>query len=129
MFSNQVDFEAAEFNSRTVFADAKFEISVPDFRDAKLREATEWHGASPKNNEAIQQHIYAYERLKAEMERLKKHEEEQFFFAKELRARRAREPRWLKRLPNYAYEILSDCGASRGRPFGFSFCGLSAPPY
>lgn len=120
-FSDDADFMAAEFKSLTRFAGAKFQTAVPDFRDAKLSEATEWHGAtwppSPKDREAAQQQVYAYERLKAEMERLKKHADEQFFFAKELRARRALETRGsLQWLLNYAYEISSDYGQSVGWP-------------
>lgn len=51
------------------------------------------------------------------MERLKKHEDEQFFFANESRARRALETRWsLQWLLNYAYEISSGYGQSVGCP-------------
>jgi hypothetical protein len=57
-----------------------------------MHEATKWHGASwPKpswNKEEAQNQVYAYERLKQEMEQRKKHEDEQRFFRKELRARR-----------------------------------------
>ena len=92
-FDRKTVFSGSEFTSRTMFAGVKFRRSVPDFRDAKLSEATEWHGVEwppiPRNSFDAQQQIYAYERLKAEMERLKKHDDEQFFFAKELRVRRA----------------------------------------
>jgi uncharacterized protein YjbI with pentapeptide repeats len=131
-FSNQTSFENAVFSGPTIFLDSEFkaytdfanlrlESSVPDFRGAKLHEATEWHGASwprpPKDKAEVQKQVYAYERLKAEMERLKKHEDEQFFFAKELRARRALErPGSLKWLLNYAYEKLSGYGLSMERP-------------
>src|SRR5258705_1686590 len=61
--------------------------------------------------------VYAYERLKQEMERLKKHEDEQRFFRRELRARRGLETTlsggWLL---NFLYEALSDYGQSVGRP-------------
>lgn len=56
-----------------------------------MHEATEWHGATfpkPPGKKGAQQQVYAYERLKQEMERLKKHEDELTFFRKELRARR-----------------------------------------
>jgi uncharacterized protein YjbI with pentapeptide repeats len=89
-FRGPVLFENAEFEARTVFAGARFERHVPDFRGAEMHEATEWHGvvwpAPPK--EDAQEQVYAYERLKLEMERLKKHDDEQMFFRKELRARR-----------------------------------------
>lgn len=120
-FSYYADFMGAEFKLWTFFAGAKFKTFVPDFRDAKLCEAIEWHGtewpAPPTDKEEAQQQIYAYERLKLEMERLKKHADEQFFFAKELRARRALERRGsLKWLLNYAYELSSDYGQSVALP-------------
>lgn len=56
------------------------------------------------------------------MERLKKHADEQFFFAKELRARRALEKRGsLRWLFNYAYEISSSYGQSVGIPIYWLF--------
>jgi len=134
-FLGKPDFTACEFKSYTWFAGTKFLSHAPDFRDAKLREAMEWHDARwpglPKDKEAAQQQVYAFERLKAEMERLKKHEDEQFFFAKELRARRA--SLWFKWrdrnrelgkransafgwLMNWAYATFSGYGLSIGRP-------------
>jgi hypothetical protein len=127
-FSGQADFAAATFSGANIFQDttffglttfagALFENEVPDFRDAKLKEATEWHYATwpppPKDKDAAQKQVYAYERLKMEMEKLKKHEDEQFFFKKELRARRALSPFWSgARLFNWLYEITSDYGHS-----------------
>jgi hypothetical protein len=126
---------------------AQFGMHAPDFRDAKLREATEWHDArwplSPGGKEAAQEQIYAYERLKAEMERQKKHEDEQFFFSKELHARRAllwfrchdsRRPigerlrfafGWLL---NAAYATFSGYGLSIGKPLAWliTLCILCA---
>jgi uncharacterized protein YjbI with pentapeptide repeats len=134
-FFGDSDFMACEFKSHTSFAGAKFRSHAPDFRDARLREATEWHDAewppSPTNEEAAQDQVYAYERLKAEMERLKKHEDEQFFFAKELHARRTL--LWFKSrdgncaireraksafgvLLNWAYEVFGGYGLSIGSP-------------
>ncbi|MDP3555395.1 pentapeptide repeat-containing protein [Methylocystis sp.] len=144
-FLNDIFFQGAVFESETYFFEAKFQKSVPDFRDAKLREATEWHDATwpdpPHDADGAYWQLYTYERLKAEMERLKKHEDEQFFFAKELRARRAllwftalnkaprtagayRKPwafskrinagfRWLL---NRSYYFFSGYGLSIGRP-------------
>ncbi len=120
-FSGDADFMSVEFKSHTLFVGAKFKTNVPDFRDAILREATEWDCAKwpppPKDKDKAQRQVYAYERLKLEMERLKKHADEQFFFAKELRARRALEPRGsLQWLLNYAYDISSGYGQSVGWP-------------
>ncbi len=121
-FSGLADFVNAEFTATTVFAHVHFRTSVPDFRGAMTHEATEWHGANwppaPLDKDAAQAQVYAYERLKQEMERLKKHEDEQSFFRKELRARRGLYPLgsgpWLL---NYLYEWSSDYGQSVGQPF------------
>jgi hypothetical protein len=131
MFSSNANFIDAKFSGPTLFAGAHFQTCAPDFRGAILHEATEWHGVSwpvmhegcrshglrvppqPIDKKAAQAELYAYERLKQEMERLKKHKDEQLFFCKELRAQRALEPRgswewWL----NYAYESTSGYGQS-----------------
>jgi uncharacterized protein YjbI with pentapeptide repeats len=120
-FSGVASFIGAEFKSQTSFAGVNFQ-GVPDFRNATLREATEWHGVewplSPTNRDEAQQQVYAYEKLKAEMERLKKHVDEQMFFAKELRARRALEPFLsLKWLLYFVYEQFGGYGQSVVRPF------------
>jgi len=142
-FSGDAKFINAEFTANTVFADARFETAVPDFRGAKMHEATEWHGVSwpsaPRDKDTAQAQVYAYERLKQEMERLKKYEDEQFFFRKELRARRGlispqfffrKELRARRRLVspgfgawllNYFYEASSDYGQSIGRPLLWLF--------
>jgi uncharacterized protein YjbI with pentapeptide repeats len=129
-------FNGAEFKYRTFFTHTEFRGAVPDFRDAKLSEVTEWHGATwpPAPHERVtawdhayafsrvapQDQVYAYEKLKAEMERLKKHADEQFFFAKELRARRALEPALsLKWLLYFAYEKFGGYGQSVVRPLIF----------
>lgn len=119
-FSREANFVNAKFSSMTTFANAIFETHVPDFRGATLHEATEWHGViwpKPPSQEDAQQQVYAYERLKLEMERLKKHEDEQTFFRKELRARRGLfrvfSGAWLL---NFIYQATSDYGNSIVRP-------------
>ena len=119
-FSAQINFINSEFTSKTIFANANFN-NVPDFRGAKMHEATEWHGIAwpsvPIDKENAQDQVYKYERLKQEMERLKKHEDEQFFFRKELRVRRKLMPLWsVARFLNYLYEALSDYGQSTNKP-------------
>jgi uncharacterized protein YjbI with pentapeptide repeats len=116
-FSKDADFINAEFTTVTYFADVKFRTFTPDFRGAKMHEGTEWRDVSwppvSRHKYTMQRQVYAYERLKQEMERLKKHEEEQSFFRKELRARRELMPRWSGAwLLNYAYEISSGYGQS-----------------
>jgi hypothetical protein len=106
----------------TSFAHAIFENRVPDFRGANMHEATEWHDVTwpkpPTGQDDAQEQVYRYERLKQEMERQKKHEDEQKFFRRELRARRALHPAWSgSRLLNSIYEITSNYGDSFSRPF------------
>ena len=121
-FASSVDFVNATFARSAIFASAHFDGWVPDFRGAKMHPATEWHDATwpkPPSTEAhARQQVYAYERLKQEMEQLKKHEDEQTFFRRELRARR----RLLWVLPgewllNVIYSWASDYGNSFLRPF------------
>ena len=125
-FSKSILFVNAKFSANTIFANARFESRVPDFRGATMHEATEWHGVvwpQPTRNVAdAQNQVYAYERLKQEMERLKKHEDEQSFFRRELRVRRglARvlSGSWLL---NLAYEAFSAYGMSVSRPLFWLF--------
>jgi hypothetical protein len=86
-----------------------------------MHEATEWHGViwpkPPKNKTDAQQQVYAYERLKQEMEQKKKHEDEQRFFGRELRARRELlRPLSVEWLLNVIYQWSSDYGLSFIRP-------------
>ena len=61
--------------------------------------------------------VSAYERLKQEMEKLKKHEDELFFFSKELSARRELQKRWsFEWWMNFLYEWTSNYGNSVTRP-------------
>ena len=125
------NFVNAKFLSATGFSNAAFRSAVPRFFGATLHEGTTWHGvewppATSNRDEddgdkmdAAQEQVYAYERLKQEMEKLKKHEDEQFFFRKELRARRElctwRETYWWL---NFLYEKLSNYGYGVVRPLG-----------
>jgi hypothetical protein len=133
VFCDHVRFCNAKFTSNTSFADVRFHSRVPDFRGATLHEATEWHGATwprpparelptPGNTSSAQEQVYSYERLKQEMERLKKHEDEQNFFRMELRARRGLvrtlSGSWLL---NFIYQVLSGYGTSISRPLGWLF--------
>ncbi|WP_041409482.1 pentapeptide repeat-containing protein [Sinorhizobium fredii] len=117
----RVSFTNVRFEAGGRFRGATFVKCVPDFRGAVLHEATEldgvtWPAIFNKGTDQ-QANLYAYERLKLEMERLKKHEDEQFFFRQELRVRRALmkpwSPGWLL---NSAYEKVSGYGESIMRP-------------
>jgi hypothetical protein len=120
-FFGEIYFVNTKFATRTMFDRTDFGSHVPDFRGATMHDATEWHGARwpepPRDSKTAQAQVYAYERIKQEMERLKKHEDEQRFFRRELRARRGLETTlsggWLL---NFLYEALSDYGQSVGRP-------------
>lgn len=117
LFNEQCDFVGCDFKSPAFFDEVRFHRCAPDFRDASLCEATVWHDtvwpACPIDRPTALQQVYAYERLKAEMERLKKHADEQYFFAKELRARRQLEKRLSARwILNWAYEIFGGFGQS-----------------
>jgi uncharacterized protein YjbI with pentapeptide repeats len=125
-FSGSANFINTKFTANTNFADARFEREVPDFRGATMHEATEWHGVTwpkPSRNKAdAQDQVYAYERLKQEMERLKKYEDEQNFFRRELRARRRLV--WTLSGPwflNFVYQVSSDYGNSLVRPLLWLF--------
>jgi uncharacterized protein YjbI with pentapeptide repeats len=129
-FLSSIQFDDATFEARTIFAGAHFKGQVPDFRGATMHAATEWHDAiwpkPPWRKKAAQQQVYAYERLKQEMEQLKKHEDEQKLFRRELRARRrllwTHPGEWLL---NVVYQALSDYGNSWKRPL-FCLIGIIA---
>jgi hypothetical protein len=127
-FHRAANFINTKFSSTTQFSEVVYRSAVPKFFGATLHEGTEWHGVewpSPTPNldddddkeDTAQQQVYAYERLKQEMEKLKKHEDEQFFFRKELRARRElhtwRSTYWWL---NFLYEKLSNYGYGVVRP-------------
>ena len=134
-FDFDSDFVNTKFLSITAFSEAVFHSAVPQFFGATLHEGTAWHGAvwpppTPHRGDngvkkrAAQEQVYAYERLKQEMEKLKKHEDEQFFFRKELRARRELYPRISTyRVLNFLYELLSNYGYDVLRPLAW-FGGL-----
>jgi uncharacterized protein YjbI with pentapeptide repeats len=92
-FLSGLIFRNTKFAGSTIFSETRFKNNVPDFRGATMHEATEWNDSiwprAPREKDSAQYHVHRYERLKLEMERLKKHEDEQRFFRRELRARRA----------------------------------------
>ena len=127
-FDSDANFVNTKFLSTTGFSDAVFRSAVPRFFGATLHEGTEWHGVEwppaianrhddGDRKDAAQEQVYAYERLKQEMEKLKKHEDEQFFFRKELRAWRELYT-WRSTYGglNFLYEKLSNYGYGVVRP-------------
>ncbi len=136
-FSSNAVFINSKLGGRTTFTAAIFETEVPDFRGATLHEATEWDDvrwpppfdgprvfsdrwSTQAEIEAARQQVYAYQRLKQEMEKLKKHEDELRFFSLELRAKRgtfrALSLNWCL---NFLYRVTSNYGQSVGLPFAW----------
>ncbi|MGF9764600.1 pentapeptide repeat-containing protein [Microvirga sp. 0TCS3.31] len=117
-FFSEVSFINAEMKGPTSFG-ASFRNSPPDFSGAKLHEGTDWYRAEwpseAKDLEQAVRFVQAYERLKLEMDRLKKHEDELDFFAREMQSRRVLRGGW-KGLPIGVYELISDFGRSYLRP-------------
>lgn len=119
-FEDEASFHNSEFRAVVLFDAAWFHKEVPDFRGAKLHEATSWHGARwpdpPKTRIAALRQIDRYGRLKQEMAALKKGDLERYFFRYELRARRGTSEVWYHaisfRMLNFLYEKTSNYGDS-----------------
>ena len=134
-FSKANFFTGAYFNDlkmkgETSFEDATFEMAPPRFFGAELHEGTVWplskDWPTPKKKDEGKEFVRAYERLKLEMDRLKKHEDELNFFALELQSRRVLLGRWsLGGLAIALYGVISDYGRSYLRPLVWLF-GLVA---
>jgi uncharacterized protein YjbI with pentapeptide repeats len=120
-FSGSADFVNAEMKGPTTFDDVRFS-EPPRCFNAKLHEGTTWHGVAwpetPKNVTRARRFIDAYERLKLEMDKLKKHEDELKFFALEQQCRGVVHGFWNGRLPNAIYWCVGDYGRSYVRPLG-----------
>jgi uncharacterized protein YjbI with pentapeptide repeats len=125
-FFHQAILINAKFGGQTLFSKTLFKNCVPDFHGASLHEGTEWHDARwpwpPNGRYAAQDQVYNYERLKQEMERLKKHDDELRFFGMELRARRGlTRPLSADWYLNFAYQASSNYGLSVWRPLVWLF--------
>jgi hypothetical protein len=97
-FQSRASFVNAEMKSQTWFEAATFSSEPPLFFGAKLHEGTVWRDVDwpdpPSDAVKASEFVDAYERLKLEMDRLKKHEDELDFFACELRSRRVQCGDW-----------------------------------
>jgi uncharacterized protein YjbI with pentapeptide repeats len=117
-FAATVSFVNAEMKNATDFDDVTF-AHPPRCFNTKLHEGTTWHGvrwpAPPQDAALAQQFVNAYEGLKLEMDKLKKHGDELDFFALEQQCRRVVLGRW-RSLPIALYGFLSDYGRSYARP-------------
>jgi hypothetical protein len=108
----------AEMKGMTLFDGAKFS-APPWCYNTKLHEGTTWHGVqwpeTPRNVDRAREFVGAYERLKLEMDRLKKHNEELDFFARELHCRRMLLGFW-RGFPLTLYGALCGYGRYYMRP-------------
>jgi uncharacterized protein YjbI with pentapeptide repeats len=97
-FGKETLFVNAKMKSPTSFEDAAFRSAPPQFFGAVLHEGTVWRRVTwppkPRDPEVAGQFVDAYERLKLEMDRFKKREDEHHFFALELRSRRVMYGDW-----------------------------------
>jgi Pentapeptide repeats (9 copies) len=118
-FKQAATFINAKMENKTSFEAAIFSTQPPSFFGAKLHEGTEWGDViwpdAPRDPHAAREFVSAYERLKLEMDRLKKHGDELDFFAREQQCRRVVLGRWAG-LPIATYGFLSDYGRSYLRP-------------
>lgn len=119
IFFRDVSYRNAEMKTTTSFSLSKFKTEPPGFYNAKLHQDTDWHGIewppAPAVAEKAVSFIRAYECLKLEMDRLKKHEDELDFFARELKSRGVLAGR-IRGLPIVLYGFLCDYGRSYVRP-------------
>jgi uncharacterized protein YjbI with pentapeptide repeats len=121
-FTKEANFVNAEMKGVTSFDGVSFISEPPRFFGAKLHEGTVWRDViwpdPPKDAQEAGRFVDAYERLKLEMDRLKKHEDELDFFARELQCRRVLQGT-RKGLPLAIYGALCDYGRSYIRPLLF----------
>jgi hypothetical protein len=98
-FESSANFVNSEMKSQTVFDGASFRQIPPLFDGTKLHEGTTWFGVtwprSPRTIDDARLTVRAYERLKLEMDKLKKHEDELNFFTMEMKAHRVLAGKWL----------------------------------
>jgi len=116
-FRGEINFNKTSFKDETSFEDASF-VFAPKFFEAKLFEGTVWRGVKwplPSAKYYAGKYLDAYERLKMEMERLKKHEAELDFFALELQCKRTLLG-GIAGFPITLYGLFCDYGRSYGRP-------------
>jgi uncharacterized protein YjbI with pentapeptide repeats len=113
-FDRRASFVNVDMKDQTSFEYAKFKYP-PIFVGAKLHEGTIWRGVTwpkpPKETDQAGPFVDAYERLKLEMDRLKKHEDELLFFALEMQSRRVLNGP-IAGIPIALYSLLCDYGRS-----------------
>jgi hypothetical protein len=92
LFKRKNSFENAQLKGDTSFQGAVFEFEPLIILGTQLHQSTVLHGIiwppSPKDEELATRFVGAYETLKLEMDRLKRHEDELFLFGREMEDRR-----------------------------------------
>ena len=91
IFKRDPNFVNTDFKGPTSFESVMFSSKPPRFFDAKLHQGTVWRNAIwplPMLSAEAGDFTDAYERLKLEMDGLKKHEDELYFFKLEMQSRR-----------------------------------------
>ena len=130
IFEKQINFSNSTFKSGTDFTGTIFKQFVPQFYEATLHQNTIFDNTIWPNSSNIQDEQIlssnqsAYNCLVLEMNKQLRHEQELYFFAKELEAKR--HMHWHRRevltwLLNYLYSFTSDYGRSIGRPVRLIF--------
>lgn len=117
-FAHDISFNNAEFGTTTLYTDAKFRESPPTYFGSGLHQNTDWWGISwpkPKTSKVANSYVRAYERLKLEMDGLRKIDDELNFLALELQCKAVRD-RGLKACLIRIYGLISDYGRSIWRP-------------
>jgi hypothetical protein len=116
-----IRFVNCKFKNQTSFECAEFPHSAPLFFGAKLHEGTAWQGIKwplPKDSSQADLFLRAYERLKLEMDRVKKHEDELNFFTLELKCKKIQKGSF-KGFPITLYGWLCKHGQSYFRPMAW----------
>ncbi len=119
-FYKLVNFINVRFDGLTYFVETEFRTVPPVFYGATLHEGTIFRRISwpskPIEKDNASDHAKAYARLKQEMDRLKMHEEELMFFAKEMECRELAEG-WFRGVIIASYGLGCSYGQSFIRPF------------
>jgi uncharacterized protein YjbI with pentapeptide repeats len=129
-FGGVTDFKNVKFQQPASFRKALFCALPPQFDGATLHEGTDWEDVywpgPPKSFDDARASLKAYERLKLEMDKLKKHEAELDFFARELQCRRILNG-YFGGLPIASYGAICDYGVTmQGQLLALSSSGSSA---
>lgn len=133
VFHDSASFINLKMTAPSEFSEVEFRAEPPNFNGAELHEGMILHGVKwpppPNSPVSAARHVRAYARLKLEMERLNRHEDEITFFALEMAARRVEiGPRSIHGTLLGIYGHACDYGRSYARPLGlFLYLMLVSP--